>query len=409
MKTDKEIVARQYNAWIYPAPIADMAEWVSQGNIELSDPSLFGLMYWPARADFSGLDILVAGCGTNQAAYIAFKNPHCRVLGVDLSENSLGHQKYLLEKHRLGNLRLAMLDLESLPQLGESFDLIISTGVLHHLPDPDAGLRSLREVLRPDGALYLMLYGKTLRTGVYMLQEAFRLLGLGQSREDVGLVRHVLQGLPPDHAVHAYIKAAGADLQHDTGIVDTFLHPVDQAYTVPGLMDFVARNRLKFMRWQDPGRYALVNAIPSADPLYERAQALPEAAQWQLLDLLTQSKGTHSFACCHEARAEASYRVGFEGDAFLHYVPYATPGLQVVEPADMAKRSNIRLSRNGQEFALDYQAAQLLSQVDDVKTVANILEQTGYLGLPPGQAAEMARALFRHMAVTGHLLYRIPA
>jgi SAM-dependent methyltransferase len=340
---------------------------------------------------------------------MAFKNPQCRVLGVDLSENSLAHQKFLGEKHGLKNLRLAQLDLESLPRLGESFDLIISTGVLHHLPVPDAGLCSLRDVLRPDGAIYLMLYGKTLRTGVYMLQEAFRTLGLGQAPGDVALVRHVLQGLPREHAAQAYIKAAGEDLQHDTGIVDTFLHPVDQAYTVPGLMDFVARNRLKFMRWQDPGRYALVNAIPNGDPLYERALALPESQQWHLLDLLTQNKGTHSFVCCHAARPESGYRLVFDGDAFLQYVPYATPGLAVVEPADMARRSNIRLRRNGQEFGFDFQAAQLLGQVDDVKSIAGILAQVGYLGMPPAQAAEMARALFRHMAVTGHLLFRIPA
>jgi SAM-dependent methyltransferase len=408
MKTDKDIVAKQYNAWIYPAPITDMAEWVSQGNIELSDPSLFGLMYWPRRREFAGLDILIAGCGTNQAANIAFKNPQCRVLGVDLSENSLAHQKFLMEKHGLKNLRLAQLDLESLPSLGESFDLIISTGVLHHLPEPDAGLCSLRDVLRADGALYLMLYGKTLRMGVYMMQEAFRLLGLGQSKEDVALVRHVLAGLPPDHVVRSYMKGAEADLSHDTGIVDTFLHPVDQAYSVPELMAFLERNRLKFMRWQEPGNYALVNALPFGDPIYDRALALPEAKQWQLFDLLTQSKGTHSFAACHAARAEAEYRVHFEGDAFLGYVPYATPGLSVLQPADVSKRSNIRLARNGHEFSLDYRAAQLLGHIDNEKTVRDILVRINHLGMPPAQAAEMARALFQYMSTTGHLLFRLP-
>jgi hypothetical protein len=47
------------------------------------------------------LRILVAGCGTKQAAHIAMTNRECSVLGVDLSENSLTHHRRLQEKHSL--------------------------------------------------------------------------------------------------------------------------------------------------------------------------------------------------------------------------------------------------------------------------------------------------------------------
>jgi SAM-dependent methyltransferase len=53
-----------------------------------------------------------------------------------------------------------------------------NTPWLHHLPDPARGLQALRSVLRPDGSLFFMLYGKYGRDGVYYLQELFRRLGL---------------------------------------------------------------------------------------------------------------------------------------------------------------------------------------------------------------------------------------
>ena len=52
-----------------------------------------------------------------------------------------------------------------------TFDQIVCTGVLHHLADPDVGLSALRSVLKPDGAMQLMVYAPYGRTGIYMLQD----------------------------------------------------------------------------------------------------------------------------------------------------------------------------------------------------------------------------------------------
>ena len=42
-------------------------------------------MFWPERDQVNGLDILVAGCGTNQAAVLAYPNPGARILAIDVS------------------------------------------------------------------------------------------------------------------------------------------------------------------------------------------------------------------------------------------------------------------------------------------------------------------------------------
>jgi SAM-dependent methyltransferase len=55
------------------------------------------------------LDILIAGCGTNQAAVFAFSNTEANVVGIDISQPSLDHQQYLKHKHGLANLQLHLL------------------------------------------------------------------------------------------------------------------------------------------------------------------------------------------------------------------------------------------------------------------------------------------------------------
>ena len=96
----------------------------------------------------------------------------------------------LKQKYRLTNLDLRQLPIEHVGELQRTFDLIVCTGVLHHLADPDAGLRALRSVLKPDGAMYLMVYAPYGRTGVYMLQDYCRRLGVGTSARAARSHRH---------------------------------------------------------------------------------------------------------------------------------------------------------------------------------------------------------------------------
>src|SRR5271170_3669527 len=137
-------------------------------------------------------------------------------LGIDVSDSSLGHEAHLKQKHRLDNLELIQMSLGEIGSLGRTFDLIVCTGVLHHLPDPDAGLRCLRDALKPHGVMSVMLYGSFPRVGVYMLQEVFRLLGLKQDVEGIGIVKRAINVLPRWHHLNTYRQIA-PDLGYDSG------------------------------------------------------------------------------------------------------------------------------------------------------------------------------------------------
>src|SRR4029077_2495845 len=115
-------------------------------------------LFWPHDPYRDDRTVLVAGCGTVQAAHYALRWPHARVVGIDVSANSIAFTQELKRKHGLDNLEVYELSVERAGELGEAFEHVVCTGVLHHLADPDAGLRALRDVLAPDGAMHVMVY-----------------------------------------------------------------------------------------------------------------------------------------------------------------------------------------------------------------------------------------------------------
>ena len=153
----EDVVSSQYEKWVYPAPILDLPGWLAN-NWQWFDPSHAHRIFWPDREYPVGMDILIAGCGTNQAAVFAYNNPTAKVVAIDVSQPSLDHHKYLIDKYAMKNLELHLLPIEEVGTLGREFDLIVTTGVLHHLADPDKGMQALAAIMRPDAVMAVMLY-----------------------------------------------------------------------------------------------------------------------------------------------------------------------------------------------------------------------------------------------------------
>ena len=191
-------------------------------------------------------DILIAGCGTNQASVFAYTNPAAKVVAVDISQPSLDHQQYLKDKHGLFNLELNLLPIEEVSTLGLDFDLIVSTGVLHHMADPLAGMKALGGCLRQDGALAVMLYSRYGRLGVVLLVSVFRYMDVRHDDSSVKVVNDTFSVLAPEHPVQSYLRIA-RDLQSsDAALVDTFLHGRQRSYSIDECIDLVTSAGLAF-------------------------------------------------------------------------------------------------------------------------------------------------------------------
>ena len=243
----QDAVRTFYDLHPYPPPVEDLDGYRRRWQDEGRRRADFHL-HWPDKAYRADLTVLVAGCGTSQAAKHALRQPACQVIGIDISETSVRHTEALKRKYHLDNLEICQLPVERAGELGRRFDKIVCTGVLHHLPDPDAGLRALRAVLKPDGAIHLMVYATYGRTGVYMLQDYCRRLGIGNTEKEIHDLANTLRALPQDHPL-ARLLGGSADFRSQAGLADALLHPQDRAYTVTELFDFLERAGLVFGRW----------------------------------------------------------------------------------------------------------------------------------------------------------------
>ncbi|HTZ68508.1 MAG TPA: class I SAM-dependent methyltransferase, partial [Roseiarcus sp.] len=242
-----------YESHPYPAPISSLERRLDRYR----DPErrrAQSLMLWPLEKPRPKRSILIAGCGTSQAARHALMEPDARVTAVDVSESSLRHTRDLQEKHAIRNLQLHRLAIERIGELREGFDQIVCTGVLHHLSDPDKGLRALREVLTRDGAMHIMVYAPYGRAGIYMMQDYCRLLGIGVGDEDLRDLGQTVQALPVDHPIAAVVKRA-KDFARPNALADALLNPQDRAYSVPQLYDWLDRCGLRFGRWHEQAPY----------------------------------------------------------------------------------------------------------------------------------------------------------
>lgn len=398
---NNKFVLEQYTNWIYPQPIDDLDQAIKDGYWEIGDPELYWPIFWPYRRDANNLDILVAGCGTNQAAYYAYQNPTWNVLGIDLSEPSLENQRRLKSKHNLKNLRIIKFDITKLSKLGESFDFITSTGVLHHLQSPQEGLIQLRNCLRPNGVMNLMLYGKSLRMGVYILQELFKEAGLKQEKNDVDIIKKTLDSLPDDHIARRYINSTD-DLNYDAGIVDTFLHQVDQAYWTKDIFRLVRETGLEFLSWCDPGEYAIENLISKTHPLWGKISGLSDEKTAHLRDLLALDRGTHRFAVAHPAYVAKS-KIPFDSDDFFNSYIVPHRSTEVLRPSNGTQYPSALIKRDSFQYEIDHDLANILALCGPLQSLGNVIKSLDVDATSKQKLYTLARDGFKKLASLGHI------
>jgi SAM-dependent methyltransferase len=370
-----DAVTRQYERWRYPHPIHDLEGWID-GNWEWFDPVHAHRILWPDKEYKPDLDILIAGCGTNQAAIFAFTNPAARVVAIDISQPSLDHQQYLKDKHGLWNLELNLLPIEDVSKLGLDFDLVVSTGVLHHLADPQAGMEALAGCLRPDGVLGVMLYAKYGRIGIELLETVFRDMGLGQDEGSVQVVKDTIAMLSPDHPVQSYLRIA-RDLQSsDAALVDTFLHGRQRSYTVDECIDLAASAGLEFQGWLLKAPYYAHDLFTPSNEFYRALNELSERQQWSEMERVQTLNGCHFFMACRPDRPKESYAIDFSTEDSLDYVPMmrmrcGLSGTEIFRP----------------DWSMNLNAAQLpfVQNIDGRRTIREIAKQVA-------QSRESSRA-----------------
>lgn len=197
----------------------------------------------------SGIDILIAGCGTGQQSIeTARKFPGARMLAVDLSLASLCYAARKTRELGLSMIEYAQADILKLGSLDRRFDLIESSGVLHHLADPLAGWRVLLSLLRPGGFMRLGFYSELARRDVVRARALIAEQGYGQTAEDIRQCRQQLLNFDAGAGFGALVKLG--DFFSISACRDLLFHVQEQRMTLAGIEAFLRDNALQFLGFQ---------------------------------------------------------------------------------------------------------------------------------------------------------------
>ncbi|MBE9031454.1 methyltransferase domain-containing protein [filamentous cyanobacterium LEGE 11480] len=146
-----------------------------------------------------GRVILDAGCGTGfKSLELAIANPGAKIVGIDISEDSVVMARQRLAYHKIDNVEFHAIPVEQLAQLDMQFDYINCDDVLYLVPDPIKALQNMRSVLKPEGIIRANFHSETGRRLHRVSQEFFRMLGCMQGppeASEIELVRQVMGNL----------------------------------------------------------------------------------------------------------------------------------------------------------------------------------------------------------------------
>jgi tetratricopeptide (TPR) repeat protein/SAM-dependent methyltransferase len=233
-----------YPRWIKVAPTE------SRKPLEIFLRNRFAVLPPGTVGRKAPLEILIGGCGTGrQAVEMAQRFENAKVLAIDLSLASLAYAKRKTQELGLDNIDYAQADILRLGQLGRSFDLVESSGVLHHLDDPWAGWRVLLSLLRPGGFMRVGLYSELGRPGVIASRALVAERGYRADTEGIQQFRQELItgnfGPPLSDLI-----TKTHDFFTTSELRDLVFHVREHRMTIPQINHFLRENDLAFLGFE---------------------------------------------------------------------------------------------------------------------------------------------------------------
>lgn len=378
-------IATFYDRHPYPPPVAGLP--TSGSATDVNARRVAHHLIWPTRPLDDIGSMLVAGCGTSQAARHAARYPDRQVVAVDVSATSVEHTRRLAERHGLDNLQAHQLPVERVPELGSVFDHVVCTGVLHHLADPAVGLRRLADVMAPGGALTLMVYAPYGRAGVYLMQDYCRRLGVEPTTADIAELVAVLAEIPDGHPLRPLLRSP--DFGDDDALADALLNPRDRAYSVPELFDLIGACGLRFGRWERQAPYLADCGSMSETPHATRVAAMEPADQYAALELFRGTMVRHTLIA-FRAGDEHRWRLAFDGPETRRWRPLVVPTVVAVEerlpPGASAALLNRAHTDTDLVMMVDRRERRMFERIDGTRPIAEL----------GADAADFVERLFRH-------------
>lgn len=192
------------------------------------------------------LEILVAGCGTGQEPCLyANLLPHARITAIDLSRSSIAYGMRMAHELGFGD-RINFLhgDLMKVGELDKQFDYVVSSGVLHHLKDPETGFAAILATLKPAGKMSIMLYSKIARD--HLLNPAAEYIAekkYTSNDEDIRQFRQDILKMPAGDPRTLCAQAGDFFTLYECN--DLLFHVQEHRYSFPMIGDLAGRHGMR--------------------------------------------------------------------------------------------------------------------------------------------------------------------
>ncbi len=223
--------------------------------------------------------------------------------------------------------------------------------------------------------MHLMVYAPHGRTGVYMLQEFCRRVGIAATDDGIRDLVAALGELPPGHPLGTLLREA-PDFREPASLADALLHPQDRAYSVPQLFELLGGAGLTFGRWVWQASYSARCGAIARIPQAARLGQLPLPEQFAAVELFRGTMLRHSVVVYRDDGDAAAAQPTFAGDAWRSYVPIRMPDTICVEENLPRGTAAVLINRNHTYrdiyLPIDAQEKRLYDGIDGTRTIGDI-------------------------------------
>src|ERR671931_93997 len=134
----------------YPDELANVPESAVESFAGVANPFALGRLNAGERV----LD-LGSGAGTDSLVAAQMVGEDGRVTGIDMTPEMLAKARSAAAEMGAGNVDFVEGEIEALPFADETFDVVISNGVVDLVPDKDAVFTEVYRVLAPGGRIQI--------------------------------------------------------------------------------------------------------------------------------------------------------------------------------------------------------------------------------------------------------------
>ncbi|KPK55485.1 MAG: hypothetical protein AMS21_13625, partial [Gemmatimonas sp. SG8_38_2] len=250
MATPEQVTAH-YESWPFPGLdhgsreglilLRSLTEWLGQRETEARE----------AR-------VIDVGCGTGHTVVALAKHfPEVEFVGLDAAEGVLDTARSHAESMGIENVKFALADIAHDLAEYDPFDIVLSLGVLHHVPQLAEAFGRVARLVKRGGHLVVWLYGRFGRACHLLNQQFVAMLASDDLDERLDVARAFLEELGPRFAVDSgfYTPCGSREegiewlLEQPQWLADQMVPALEYSLSLPEILDLFSHHSLEFVKW----------------------------------------------------------------------------------------------------------------------------------------------------------------